>query len=188
MAPSGNNPPTGQVKEGMGAQAHQHRFEMLARAQVPGLYRYAYWLCRDRALAEDLVQETLLRAWRSLDSLREEAAARRWLITILRNEFMRELSKRRDTVAIDDLPLVDTRASVGGADTDMHDVRRAMWKLTPEYREPLALQVIMGCTTQEIADTLGLTQGTVLTRLHRARNQLREHMGVSGLDLGEESA
>ena len=101
---------------------------------------------------------------------------------------MRELSKRRDTVAIDDLPLVDPRANVGGSDTDMHDVRRAMWKLTPEYREPLALQVIMGCTTQEIADTLGLTQGTVLTRLHRARNQLRELLGVNGLDFGEESA
>ena len=156
----------------------QHRFEMLARAQVPGLFRYAYWLCRDRTLAEDLVQETLLRAWRSLDSLREEAAARQWLVTILRNEFNRELSKRRDTVAIDDLPLPDTRASVGGADTDMHDVRQAMWKLAPEYREPLVLQVLLGCTTQEIAETLDLTQGAVLTRLHRARNQLRELLDV----------
>ncbi len=181
-----NKPDRGGVSSPMGT--HQHRFEMLARAQTPGLYRYAYWLCRDRALADDLVQETLLRAWRSLDSLREEAAARRWLITILRNEFMRELGKRRDTVAIDDLPLPDARASVGGADTDVHDVRRAMWKLTPEYREPLALQVIMGCSTQEIADTLGLTQGTVLTRLHRARNQLREMLGLGGSQLGEEIA
>lgn len=158
--------------------AHQHRFEMLARAQVPSLYRYAYWLCRDRTLAEDLVQETLLRAWRSIDSLRDEAAARQWLVTILRNEFSRELSKRRDTVAIDDLPLPDHRASVGGSDTDLHDVRRAMWKLAPEYREPLVLQVLMGCTTQEIAETLDLTQGAVLTRLHRARNQLREILAV----------
>ncbi|HEV2212155.1 MAG TPA: sigma-70 family RNA polymerase sigma factor [Gammaproteobacteria bacterium] len=185
MAESRNKPAPGEVSASMGA--HQHRFEMLARAQVPGLYRYAYWLCRDRALAEDLVQETLLRAWRSLDSLREEAAARRWLITILRNEFMRELSKRRDTVAIDELPIVDTRASVGGADTDVQDVRRAMAKLTPEYREPLALQVIMGCSTQEIAEMLELTQGTVLTRLHRARNQLREMLGV-GDKFGEEIA
>ena len=168
--------------------ANQHRFEMLARAQVPSLFRYAYWLCRDRALAEDLVQETLLRAWRSLDSLREEAAARRWLTTILRNEFMREISKRRDTVAIDDLPLIDPRASVGGADTDVQDVRRAMWKLAPEYREPLALQVLMGCTTQEIAEMLDLTQGTVLTRLHRARNQLREMLGMAGDRFGEETA
>ena len=186
MSEERNKPAPDAVPAVMGA--HQHRFEMLARAQVPGLYRYAYWLCRDRALAEDLVQETLLRAWRSLDSLREEAAARRWLITILRNEFMREMGKRRDTVSIDDLPLPDTRASVGGADTDVFDVRRAMWKLMPEYREPLALQVLMGCTTQEIAEMLGLTQGTVLTRLHRARNQLRELLGLTGAQFGEETA
>ena len=53
----------------------QHRFEILARALVPSLYRYAYWLARDRALSEDLVQETLLRAWRSLDQLREMLGA-----------------------------------------------------------------------------------------------------------------
>lgn len=185
MTEARNNPAPGEVSPPMGA--NQHRFEMLARAQVPSLYRYAYWLCRDRALAEDLVQETLLRAWRSLDSLREEAAARRWLVTILRNEFMRELSKRRETVAIDDLPLVDPRANVGGTDTDVQDVRRAMAKLTPEYREPLALQVLMGFSTQEIAEMLELTQGTVLTRLHRARNQLREMLGV-GERFGEETA
>ena len=63
-----------------------------------------------------------------------------------------------------------------------------MWKLAPEYREPLALQVLMGCSTQEIAEMLDLTQGTVLTRLHRARNQLREMLGMSGERFGEEIA
>jgi len=76
---------------------------------------------------------------------------------------------------------------VGGTDTDVQDVRRAMAKLTPEYREPLALQVLMGFSTQEIAEMLELTQGTVLTRLHRARNQLREMLGVGG-QFGEEIA
>lgn len=91
----------------------QHRFEILAKALVPGLYRYAWWLCRDRALADDLVQETLLRAWRSLDSLREEDAARQWLITILRREYLRELSRRKDTLDIHELPLADPQARVG---------------------------------------------------------------------------
>jgi len=135
-----------------------------------------------------LVQETLLRAWRSLDSLREEAAARQWLITILRNEFVREITKRRDTVDVDGLALADPHANVGGSDTDVQDVRRAMWKLAPEYREPLVLQVLMGCTTQEIAVTLDLSQGAVLTRLHRARNQLREMLGTGGTHFGEELA
>ena len=155
----------------------QHRFEILARALVPGLYRYAWWLCRDRSLADDLVQETLLRAWRSLDSLRDEGAARQWLITILRREFIRELSKRKQTVGIHDLPLVDPHARVGGDDTDVHDVRHALHQLEPKYREPLVLQVLMGCTTQEIAELLNLTQAAVLTRLFRARNQLRELLG-----------
>lgn len=165
----------------------QHRFEILARALVPSLYRYAYWLTREKALAEDLVQETLLRAWRSLDQLRDEAAARQWLITILRREFYRELSKRRETVDIEELALADT-ASVGGADTDVDDVRRAMHKLAAEYREPLVLQVLMGCTTQEIAEQLGLTQAAVLTRLFRARNQLREMLGGRSALSGEEFA
>jgi RNA polymerase sigma-70 factor (ECF subfamily) len=163
----------------------QHRFDALARALVPGLFRYAWWLCRDRTLAEDLVQETLLRSWRSLDSLRDEAAARQWLITILRNEFMRELSKRKQTVDIEELPLVDHSARVGGDDTDVEDVRRAIGKLTPEYREPIILQVLMGCSTEEIAESLELTQGAVLTRLFRARNQLRELLGGREPTLGE---
>ena len=155
----------------------QHRFEILAKALVPALYRYAWWLCRDRALADDLVQETLLRAWRSLDSLRDEAAARQWLITILRHEYARELSRRKHTVDIHELPLPDPQARVGGGDTDAEDVRRALHKLEPDYREPLVLQVLMGCTTQEIAELLQLTQGAVLTRLFRARSQLRELLG-----------
>ncbi|MDE2196716.1 MAG: sigma-70 family RNA polymerase sigma factor [Gammaproteobacteria bacterium] len=166
----------------------QHRFEILARALVPNLYRYAYWLCRDRTLADDLVQETLLRAWRSLESLRDEAAARQWLTTILRNEFMREMAKRKDTVDIHELPIADTHASVGGTDTDVHDVRRAMGKLAAEYREPLVLQALMGCTTQEIAELLDLTQAAVLTRLFRARNQLRGILAGSGAQFGEEIA
>lgn len=155
----------------------QHRFEILAKAQVPALYRYAWWLCRDRALADDLVQETLLRAWRSLDSLREESAVRQWLVTILRREFARELARRKNTLDIHALPLPDPGARVGGGDTDVEDVRRAMHRLDAEYREPLVLQVLMGCSTQEIAETLQLTQAAVLTRLFRARNQLRELLG-----------
>lgn len=166
----------------------QHRFEILAKALVPGLYRYAWWLCRDRALADDLVQETLLRAWRSLDQLRDEDAARQWLITILRREYLRELSRRKDTVDIHELPLADPQARVGGGDTDAEDVRRALHKLEPEYREPLVLQVLMGCSTQEIGELLQLTQGAVLTRLFRARQQLRELLGGNAAQWLEGSA
>ena len=64
----------------------QQQFEGLVRAHSGELYRYAYWLCGQDALAQDLVQETFLRAWRSLDALRDDVAAKAWLATILRRE------------------------------------------------------------------------------------------------------
>ena len=70
----------------------QKRYEALVRAFHADIYRYAYWLVKDKAVAEDIVQETFLRAWRSLDSLKDEKAAKSWLITILRRENARRRS------------------------------------------------------------------------------------------------
>jgi RNA polymerase sigma-70 factor (ECF subfamily) len=68
------------------------------------MYRYAAWLCRDKAIAEDVVQEALLRAWKSLDALRDDDAAKPWLLTIVRRENARYFEKRRlETVDIDNL-------------------------------------------------------------------------------------
>ena len=69
--------------------AIRRRFELLCVPHSADLTRFVYWLCRDRTSAEDVVQETLLRAWRSLDSLREEGAVRGWLLTIARRELAR---------------------------------------------------------------------------------------------------
>lgn len=70
----------------------QRKYEALVRAYHRDLYRYAYWLCKDCSIAEDLVQETCLRAWKSLDSLLDEKAAKAWLITILRREMLAALN------------------------------------------------------------------------------------------------
>ncbi len=64
----------------------QTKYEALVHALHGDIYRYAYWLCRDPQVAEDLVQETFLRAWKSIDSLLDDKAAKAWLITILRRE------------------------------------------------------------------------------------------------------
>jgi RNA polymerase sigma-70 factor (ECF subfamily) len=66
-----------------------NRFNELAEAYSTDLYRYAMWICHNDALAKDLVQETFLRAWRALDSLKDIGAAKSWLITILRREYAR---------------------------------------------------------------------------------------------------
>jgi RNA polymerase sigma-70 factor (ECF subfamily) len=154
------------------------RFEALVRAYSAELYRYAYWLCRDRFGAEDLVQETFARAWGSLSALRDERAAKNWLYTILRNEHARLFERMRLPIAEDeDLDsLADSRLGSAHAAIEM---REALHALPPGYREPLLLQVLGGFTCDEIAEMMELSSGAVMTRLSRARLVLRKQPGLS---------
>lgn len=158
--------------------ARQRRFETLLLPVLPALRRHANYLCHHRGSPDDLVQETLLRAWRALDSLREDAAAHSWFMTILRNEFMRQWTKLRRTVNIEALEVADIRTIHGDAYAELRDIYRALGKLAPKYAQPLVMQT-RGCNTREIARSLGLTQRTVLTRLFRARNKLRYLLGLN---------
>jgi RNA polymerase sigma-70 factor (ECF subfamily) len=150
----------------------QAQFEAMVHALSTGLYRYAFWLCRDQNRAEDLVQETFLRAWRSLDTLRDDKAAKGWLITILRREHAR--GYERPVLQID--PRVepdDLIAEPDGATAETFALHRAIARLSREYREPLLLQVLGGYSCDEIAELLGLSPGAVMSRLFRARRKLR---------------
>ena len=151
----------------------QRKYEALVRAYHRDLFRYAYWLCKDKSIAEDLVQETCLRAWKSLDSLQDEKAAKSWLITILRRENARRFERKQfDLVDIDDH---GNDASVSDDPHHQHQwLQTQIMKLEIDYREPLFLQVIGGFSGDEIADILDLNKNTVMTRLFRARNQLKE--------------
>ena len=147
-------------------------FDTLVSALSPELYRYAMGLCHNPATAEDLVQETFLRGWRSRDDLRDTKAARAWLYTILRNEHAR-LHERQRPEARDPFELPDV--PVRGYDTSAEAfvLRRALANLDLDYREPLMLQVIGGFSCKDIGEMLGLKTNTVLTRLFRARQALR---------------
>jgi RNA polymerase sigma-70 factor (ECF subfamily) len=147
-------------------------FDSLVRAYSAELFRYGYWLCRDRFVAEDLVQETFARAWNARASLREERAVRSWLYTILRNEHARLHEKKRlDIEDGQDLDAIeDQRLRSVSADLEM---REALHALPESYREPLLLQVIGGFSCDEIAAMMKLTPGAVMTRLTRARQVLR---------------
>ena len=141
------------------------------------MYRYAAWLSRDRTVAEDVVQESLLRAWKSLDALRDDAAAKHWLLTIVRRENARYFERRRlDTVDVDELTPSQEALLADQPDHELDDVREAIYRLDDDYREPLVLQVLMGYSTNEIGQLMGLRQGAVLTRLHRARLKLKEDL------------
>jgi RNA polymerase sigma-70 factor (ECF subfamily) len=157
------------------ATARRRRFDQLVGVFHADMYRYAAWLSRDRAIAEDVVQEALLRAWKSLDALRDDAAAKPWLLTIVRRENARHFERKRlETVDIDDLSASQEALLAEQPDRELDEMREAIFELDDDYREPLVLQVMMGYSTTEIAELMGLKQGAVLTRLHRARHKLRE--------------
>ncbi|OAB54834.1 hypothetical protein AY599_07610 [Leptolyngbya valderiana BDU 20041] len=152
----------------------KRRFDTLARLYSDDLYRFGVWLCGDRTLADDLVQETFIRAWKALDSLKDIDKAKSWLITILRREYARTFERKVP-------PLVDIDNIVGleqNEDSPEERLERARFRerimqLEPKYREPLLLQVLMGMAISEIAEALELTESAVMTRVFRARAQLK---------------
>ncbi len=163
-------------------KARQQRFLSLCEPRRTEVFRFALWLSRSRPIAEEVVQETYLRAWKSLDSLEDEATVGSWLLTIARREHARLYErKRHETVNIDELAASESPALAEQSDRDPHevrDVREAIFNLEPEHREALILQVLMGHSTLEIAAMLEISEAAVSTRLFRARNRLRAKLGL----------
>ena len=164
----------------MGQHDKSTRTTMLA--SVPSLRAFAISLCGNVDRADDLVQEALLRAWRSRDSLKDAGAGRAWLLTIVRREHARLYERKRlELVPLDEV--IETQASAGSAqpDDELFVLRHAIMRLPIEYREPLVMQVVGGFSTEEIARELALSSTAVLTRLFRARNQLRVICGLTAV-------
>ena len=152
----------------------QKRFEALVKAYSSDLYRFAYWLCSNHSIADDIVQETFLRAWKALDNLEDEKKAKSWLITILRRENARRFERKSfDLVDIEDVSVEDKMTLNPEQSLEQQQLHQAILKLDFEYREPLIMQTIGGFKTSEIAQMLDLNLNTVNTRLFRARDQLR---------------
>ena len=158
----------------MSAGGSDASFEQAVAAHAGDLYRYAYWLARNRQQAEDIVQEALLRGWRAFPGIRDRAAVKSWLFSIVKNEFHRATAKDAQQggsasgVELADLEIVDERASLFGM-----EMRDALMALPASYAEPLALQVLGGFSCAEIAAMLQTTEGAVMTRLTRARQALK---------------
>lgn len=158
-------------------RGRRRRFDEVVSVFHTDLYRYAAWLARDPDVAEVVVQETMLRAWKSLDNLQKDDAARQWLLTIVRRENARYFERSTPaTVDIDELTPRQSAMVAEEDDPSLEDLRSAIFRLQDEYREPLVLQVLMGYSTREIAELMGIKPGAVLTRLHRARLKLKEAM------------
>jgi len=164
--------------------ARQLKFDQLATAYGTDLYRFAMWLCGNDALAKDLVQETYLRAWKALDKLKDDAAAKGWLLTILRREYARTFERKVPKFTDVDLVVVPEDSELEPDDrAEIDMMRRNIMELDAKYREPLLMQVVMGCSCEEISAELGVSKSAVMTQLFRAREQLKSRLrrdGVTG--------
>lgn len=155
----------------------KRRFDALARQYADDLFRFGVWLCGDHALANDLVQETFVRAWKALDSLKDAGAAKSWLITILRREYARTFERKVPPITdIDNVVVAEESEQTPEDRTERDMLRKAMLELEDKYSEPLVLQAVMGLSIAEIATQLDLTESAVMTRVFRAREKLREKL------------
>jgi RNA polymerase sigma-70 factor, ECF subfamily len=148
-------------------------FRQRIEAAVPALRRYARALTRDSETADDIVQDTLVRALRS-ERLFHGGDVRAWLYTILTNlnrNRLRTLSRRPALSSIK-----DSDATTNGPEFGSRDISRALDELTEEQRATLLLVVLEGLTYREVADVQGVPIGTVMSRLARARMQIRAYL------------
>lgn len=161
-------------------------FQDLIVAQIPRLRRYAYGLTGNRAQGDDLVQECLERAWSRRRLYDPSRPVRPWLFTILHNLHVNQVRRRSaEVVTVSDatpgLPEAVAPAEAGAVDLD--DLRRALSSLSPDHREVLLLVGLEQLSYRETADTLGIPVGTVMSRLARAREQLRTSLAGDGTRL-----
>jgi RNA polymerase sigma-70 factor (ECF subfamily) len=149
-------------------------FRQGVEATVPALRRYARALTRNVELADDLVQDTLVRALRS-EHLFHGGDIRSWLYTILTNlnrNRLRSLARRPAMQAIEDNDAPDMTGPEAGA----RDIERALASLAEDQRTALLLVVLEGLTYREVAEVQGVPIGTVMSRLARARMQIRAYL------------
>lgn len=154
-------------------------FGELVRRHREGVINVVYRMCGDVNLAEDAAQEAFIRAWQHLHSYRPRSLFRNWVYRIATNAALDVLRRERETVDIDTLPL---EASDEGPEATVEDkeqgerVRQAVLALPPASRAVLILREYEGLAYQEIADTLNIPIGTVMSRLNYARDRLRESL------------
>ena len=185
---TGNHPASSTPREG---------FDREVIAWMADVYRFALSLTRDASLAEDLVQETYLRAFRSWQTFQPGSDARRWLFTICRNAFLRSIERERLLVSIDDgdpdaLRAVQVHAGMMEDGTDQILSRvdlapalsQAIEKLSEPFRSAVVLVDVEGQTYEEASATLEVPIGTVRSRLFRGRRQLQEMLADYARDAG----
>ncbi|WP_047487056.1 sigma-70 family RNA polymerase sigma factor [Terriglobus sp. TAA 43] len=174
------------------AQNRSALFEQLALPLLPSLYSHSFWLCRNHAEAEDIVQETLSKALRAFDSFQAGTNFKAWVFRILRNTFLTSrtaIAISRTVFLEDHLDQVDVTDTTPTPEDVLlrldseAALSEAVERLHPQLREVLLLCEVEGLKYKEIAMVLDVPIGTVMSRISRARrtlqDQLREQLGGS---------
>ncbi len=167
----------------------QEEFELTAMPHSRSLLRVARRIASDPAAAEDLVQETLLRAWRNFDRFEKGTNVRAWLFRILFNAFYAQGRKARSSPLVASIEEGRLEAmSRGDARAqppivEAAAVSHALQQLSDDHRAVLLLGVVEGFTCREMAEILSLPIGTVMSRISRARQALRERLSPACSDV-----
>jgi RNA polymerase sigma-70 factor (ECF subfamily) len=175
-----------------GEYSNAGSFEELAMPLFTRLYNFAHWLTQDRAEAEDLVQETYLKALKGFASFQQGTNFRAWMYRILRNSFLTSRTglKAGLTVSLDneeDKPAepmaAETPETILFARLDQQAIEKSLEELPVRFREIILLCDVEEMSYQEIAETLAIPIGTVMSRLSRARKAMRELLAVTLRDV-----
>ncbi|MBN4095556.1 MULTISPECIES: sigma-70 family RNA polymerase sigma factor [Methylobacterium] len=173
---------------GRAQDGREKAFQASLLSLVPNLQRFARSLLRSHVGADDLLQNTLLRAWRSRASFAPGTNLEAWLFTIMRNQFYNEHRKRGREVQDEDGAQAERMVSLPeqGGHLDLSDVQAALDRLAPPMRQALVLVAIENLTYEETAAVMQCRIGTVKSRVWRARTQLAEMLGYTGLEVGSD--
>jgi RNA polymerase sigma-70 factor (ECF subfamily) len=154
-------------------------FSRLLIGAIPRLRRYARSLTGDSQQAEDLVQDCLDRAWSRMTQWQADTNMRAWLFTIMHNLYVNQVrrnSRQKGWESLADGDPVDTRQQAQDRMMDLRDLEQGLARLSAERREVLMLVCLEGMSYEQVGEVLGIPVGTVMSRLHRAREELRGWM------------
>lgn len=151
-------------------QTRRELFQSAVEQFADSIYRVAYRMSGSHELAQELVQETFLAAWKNLHQIQQPDRIRYWLMGILRNQFTKQLSQetrhRHELLSVEPVTVAEDRVLKDSLQT-------AIASLDDDQRFPILLTIMEGWSTEEVAELLGVPRGTILSRLHRGRQKLK---------------
>ena len=155
------------------------QFEACVERCADSMYRVAWRLTGNSGDADDLVQESYIQAWQKIDSLRDPDRMRSWMFAILRNQFLKSVRKKKPVASSEMESVVDHRSEESELEENVDVVQQAIKQLDEDQRMPILLVSMEGLSVDEASEILQIPRGTVLSRMHRGRQKLKELLNRS---------